>query len=1152
MAWRIAVNFIPSYVCTDMSRALLNAVSLAFNEVSFFHYKETCMRLLLGELVYIKPDCQIVIDATHFIKALKGWKCWEGSPPGQKNFLVQCVALLVDAHELILFDKILECISIIAYSTRTGHRYCESFKYLKQRLIKRDFDEEIARLKPPNPVVDTFNYSETDLIHKHIHQIVDRSKRGIVYAEHDQANDYCNEKFAEQLTDLCMDMVCWTDLMNEHFGNKHQANHTSNSENYFGYLKANIKESSSAQRVDRVFAQECHLIDGIMNISAAEVQDGIEVRKIGRRKTTSLQQEQGLGSEHLREKEIWRDKVDIGEPDMGEDLESNMSKCLEIRTAEDGQASPSRPQRSGIHLRKQPQIELDLQRPRGRKKTKTFLWNECHSLPRKMKINPDEPCILINFDRSDALDSITELLSHSYCNYQNFQKVVASWANRAGTCGAHASFVQKYSISGATGPIYTLRGSLMRSLFSNGTEKSILDQGGKLIHLVSCGCNIDELFDQLMSENCGPTAKSDCANCQKKTLLNMPTTAISPSCLENNTVQANLEYIFNTDIEDTCPCSANIVMKYRLGPYLCLHFARDVNDSTMISIVENLSAVPKELIISNDRYRLSGLVSYKLVKDKEPARDPSHRSPIDTSLFQGHYIAYCLRIDGSWVVRDDMEKKLKQVKNPSNEGINISLVLYVKVSQLREPVSRYDEPMAEHQCNVISLPSNEGRLDTSAPAARTESNRMTALSRCFNAPAVTPDDSCRDLRALQIQEKVNEFLRNLEDGEPYNSDPEVSTYEDQIMNDSDSESSPCGSAETSEWEGEPRKKCLGDADDIVERVNDLNDGSHNVDDDFGIDENIDTDTSTDDSVRAVDKGMALIADGNDLNPSTDFSECGESIKLRNTCPVDSLLEIFAYAYRTRNQARELVRTFRQKYRGNCKFFDMIFNYNRKKRRAVYYQDIYQFALLQKYQMTSDGHTTTINCAYFIDNLFKSVMNDYCCIQISFECSRCHRKEKVQKKFESLEPGITAEAEGSLRNLQNDLNAIYSSTKPCKKCNQIGKVTYQFARYYCIDLWVNYGQDEVFKTKLMDIPAHLVLGGREYFLIGIVAFDAQNTDNSNDIMHYYSYVKLMNGRWQRRNNLPQYIEEVNRRNDEGLKPALISYIRRSMSKDRDKL
>lgn len=83
----------PSEIVVDYSLALLNAVSLAFNDVNLNTYVEQCMTFLENFDDMQKPKCIIRIDIAHIIKQVCHWKCFNDKHMRIKDFYVRCFGL---------------------------------------------------------------------------------------------------------------------------------------------------------------------------------------------------------------------------------------------------------------------------------------------------------------------------------------------------------------------------------------------------------------------------------------------------------------------------------------------------------------------------------------------------------------------------------------------------------------------------------------------------------------------------------------------------------------------------------------------------------------------------------------------------------------------------------------------------------------------------------------------------------------------------------------------------------------------------------------------------------------------------------------------------------------------------------------------------
>lgn len=103
----------PREVVCDGSRALLNAISLAFNQRSLSEYINICYEnakngTQIDSITYIR------LDTAHFIHAVSRWKCWTSVlHPKIKSFYLYCVALLIESNNCKAFKIILMLILIV-------------------------------------------------------------------------------------------------------------------------------------------------------------------------------------------------------------------------------------------------------------------------------------------------------------------------------------------------------------------------------------------------------------------------------------------------------------------------------------------------------------------------------------------------------------------------------------------------------------------------------------------------------------------------------------------------------------------------------------------------------------------------------------------------------------------------------------------------------------------------------------------------------------------------------------------------------------------------------------------------------------------------------------------------------------------------------
>jgi len=81
----------PKQIVMDFSLALLNAASLAFNNIDLNTYIDDCMNMLLNS-GKLKAMCIIRIDIAHLIKLVCRWPSFTHAPATIKIFLYDALA----------------------------------------------------------------------------------------------------------------------------------------------------------------------------------------------------------------------------------------------------------------------------------------------------------------------------------------------------------------------------------------------------------------------------------------------------------------------------------------------------------------------------------------------------------------------------------------------------------------------------------------------------------------------------------------------------------------------------------------------------------------------------------------------------------------------------------------------------------------------------------------------------------------------------------------------------------------------------------------------------------------------------------------------------------------------------------------------------
>ena len=106
---------VPKIIVVDCSLALLNAISLAYNDCSYNQYLQTCFKIIRGKCSTL-PPCLIKRDRNHLIKNVTRWKCFKDNDWRVKDFYCRCVAYSFEIDNLQLLEEVLSSIFIVCQS----------------------------------------------------------------------------------------------------------------------------------------------------------------------------------------------------------------------------------------------------------------------------------------------------------------------------------------------------------------------------------------------------------------------------------------------------------------------------------------------------------------------------------------------------------------------------------------------------------------------------------------------------------------------------------------------------------------------------------------------------------------------------------------------------------------------------------------------------------------------------------------------------------------------------------------------------------------------------------------------------------------------------------------------------------------------------
>lgn len=106
---------LPKQIVSDFLIALLNASSLAFNNMPLKQYVDECFDQLLKKDSYVNKNTILRIDVAHLIKLVCNWKSLKSNRP-HKEFYVRCVDMLMRIKDFNMFEILLTHILTTAHS----------------------------------------------------------------------------------------------------------------------------------------------------------------------------------------------------------------------------------------------------------------------------------------------------------------------------------------------------------------------------------------------------------------------------------------------------------------------------------------------------------------------------------------------------------------------------------------------------------------------------------------------------------------------------------------------------------------------------------------------------------------------------------------------------------------------------------------------------------------------------------------------------------------------------------------------------------------------------------------------------------------------------------------------------------------------------
>ena len=112
--WMQSGAVAPPECVTDMGRPILNAASIAFNQITFLKYNDVCLEILQGKPVNFSLNTQLRIDIAHLMNAVARWPCLKEAEVKVKKLYLFCLGYMSQITQLDEFAYFLQHIHFLA------------------------------------------------------------------------------------------------------------------------------------------------------------------------------------------------------------------------------------------------------------------------------------------------------------------------------------------------------------------------------------------------------------------------------------------------------------------------------------------------------------------------------------------------------------------------------------------------------------------------------------------------------------------------------------------------------------------------------------------------------------------------------------------------------------------------------------------------------------------------------------------------------------------------------------------------------------------------------------------------------------------------------------------------------------------------------
>lgn len=297
--WLKAIKTIPRQAVSDYSKALLGAMSLAFNNMSLNTCIQTCFECVTKEKIDRPANSFLRIDVAHLIQIFSRLKYFTKCFAEVKDYYLRCIALMVSSDSLQSFESILYNTFVVSIHKCDGNKLnrfspspAEAARQKLEQLIKEEshfamklipskdsdeFKNSIKKLYASglNPIdPECFLNQEADVDQTILEWLNKIQLKAQINkeVEHSRINAYFIPGFFNHLLKLAKEFPLWTGTCRKNFTSLIIRPTRCYVESEFGELKHNIlNKAHGPLRTDKFFKIHFEALKAQILIASAEI-----------------------------------------------------------------------------------------------------------------------------------------------------------------------------------------------------------------------------------------------------------------------------------------------------------------------------------------------------------------------------------------------------------------------------------------------------------------------------------------------------------------------------------------------------------------------------------------------------------------------------------------------------------------------------------------------------------------------------------------------------------------------------------------------------------------------------------------------------------------------------------------------------------------